>query len=387
MTPAAHTPLAIDRRLPRAIHPGAWWLWALGLVAVATTTTDPLVLVVVIGVAGSVVAARRGQAPWAASFGLFLRLGLIVLVARVVAQVLLSGTSIGTVVVTLPSVPLPGWMAGLRLGGAVTDVALLLALADGLRLVTVLAVIGAANALADPRRLLAALPPALHEIGVVLVVASTFAPSLVTAVGRIRAARRLRGRPDRGLRGALTIAVPVLDDALDRAMALAAAMDARGYGRRSAVADGERRRVTIALTSGLVGLAIGVVALLDGSRPRPVGALAVGAGTLLCVAGLRAAGRGVERTRHRPEPWRTPETLTAASGALAALVATMAPVADVGAWLDGSVLSRPPVLVLAATLVALGPLLVTPRPPDHPRAMAALATATIGVSRARQAAA
>jgi energy-coupling factor transport system permease protein len=269
----------------------------------------------------------------------------------------------------------------------VTDVALLLALADGLRLVTVLAVVGAANALADPRRLLSALPPALHEIGVVLVVASTFAPSLVTAVGRIRAARRLRGRPDRGLRGALTIAVPVLDDALDRAMALAAAMDSRGYGRRGAVAPGERRRVTLALTSGLAGLAVGVVALLDGSRPRAVGAMAVGAGTLLCALGLRAAGRRVVRTRHRPEPWRTPETLTAASGVLAALTATLAPVADVGAWIDGSVLSRPPLSVLAAALVALVPLLVTPRPPDHPRALAALTTATIDVSRTREVAA
>ena len=31
-------------RLPRALHPGAWWLWALGLATAASRTTNPLLL-------------------------------------------------------------------------------------------------------------------------------------------------------------------------------------------------------------------------------------------------------------------------------------------------------------------------------------------------------
>ena len=45
--------------LPRAVHPGAWWLWALGLAAAASRTSNPLLLVLVMCTAGYVVARRR----------------------------------------------------------------------------------------------------------------------------------------------------------------------------------------------------------------------------------------------------------------------------------------------------------------------------------------
>ena len=35
-------------RLPRALHPGAWWLWAVGLAAAASRTTNPLLLALVV---------------------------------------------------------------------------------------------------------------------------------------------------------------------------------------------------------------------------------------------------------------------------------------------------------------------------------------------------
>ena len=52
-------------RLPRDLHPVAWWLWALGLAAAASFTTNPLVLLLLIGVAATVVALRRTDQPWA----------------------------------------------------------------------------------------------------------------------------------------------------------------------------------------------------------------------------------------------------------------------------------------------------------------------------------
>jgi len=54
------------QRLPRVLHPVAWWIWALGLATAASLTTNPLLLALVLGVAGIVVAARRTDAPWAA---------------------------------------------------------------------------------------------------------------------------------------------------------------------------------------------------------------------------------------------------------------------------------------------------------------------------------
>ena len=75
------------------------------------------------------------------------------------------------------------------------------------------------------------MPPALYEIGTALVVAVTVFPQLAESARRVRAAQALRGG-ERGRVGRLRrLLVPVLEDALERSLALAAGMDARGYGR------------------------------------------------------------------------------------------------------------------------------------------------------------
>jgi len=218
--------------LHRALHPGAWWLWALGLAVAAGRTTNPLLLGLVLAVAGYVVVARRTDAPWARAYGFYLRLALAVVAIRVVFGALLGAPVPGRVLVTLPEVTLPEWAAGVRLGGPVTAEGLAAAAYAGLQLATMLVCIGAANALANPRRLLKSVPGALHEVGVAVVVALSFSPQLVDGVARVRAARRLRGRPDRGLRGLRGVAMPVLEGALERSVELAAAMEARGFGAR-----------------------------------------------------------------------------------------------------------------------------------------------------------
>lgn len=351
--------------LPRPLHPGAWWLWALALATAASRTTNPLLLGLVLAGAGYVVAARRTDAPWARAFVVFLKLGLVVVAIRVVAQVLLGAHGPGTVLVTLPEAPLPDWAAGVSIGGPITAEASVAAVVDGLRLATVLACIGAANALANPKRLLAAMPAALYEVGVAVVIALSFAPSLVTSVGRIRAARRLRGRPDRGLRSLLSVAMPVLEDALERSLALAAAMDARGYGRQAPVSRGARRITATFLLSGLTGIAVGVYGLLDATGPDTIGLPMLLVGLVVALAGLHRSGRRAVRSRYRPDPWAGPEWVTAASGAAAAVALI------VGGWLDPTALAQPtaplaapdlPLVPTVGTLVALLPAWLTPPP-------------------------
>lgn len=353
---------------PRALHPGAWWLWALALAAAASRTSNPLLLGLVLGGAGYVVAARRTDAPWARAFVVFLKLGLVVIVIRVVAQVLLGAHGPGTVLVTLPTVPLPAWAAGVEIGGPITAETTVAAVTEGFRLATVLACIGAANALANPKRLLATMPAAMYEVGVAVVIALSFAPSLVTAVGRIRAARRLRGRPDRGLASLVGVALPVLEDALERSLALAAAMDARGYGRRAPLPPASRRATSTLLLAGLLGVCVGMYGLLDGTGPDVLGVPLLVAGVVLAAVGLRRSGRRAIRSRYRPDPWATPEWVTTACGvtAVAAVVA--------GGWLDPAGLVQPtaplglpglPLLPAAGLLVAVVPAWLTP-PPDLP---------------------
>jgi energy-coupling factor transport system permease protein len=359
---AAHRP-----SFARNLHPGAWWLWALGLATAASRTTNPLLLALLLAVAGYVVAARRTAAPWASSYAAFLKLGLAVIVIRVVFQAVFGAAVAGrTVLFTLPEVPLPTWIDGIRIGGQVTAEALASAGYDGLRLAAILGCVGAANALANPKRLLTHVPGALYELGVAVVVAMTFAPQLVTDAARARAARRLRGQPDRGLRSVRATAVPVLEGALERSLALAAAMDSRGYGRLGSVTRRARLLTSGLVLGGLVGICVGVYGLLDAGATRLLALPALGVGLVTACAGLMLGGRRTVRTRYRPDPWALPEWLVTASGvAVAAGFVGPSMAGDVALVASTVPLTVPalPLVPTAAALLGLLPAWLAPRPP------------------------
>ncbi|QNN52046.1 energy-coupling factor transporter transmembrane component T [Nocardioides mesophilus] len=307
-------------RVARDLHPLAWWVWAIGLGTAASMTTNPLLLVLVMATAAFVVALRHGDHPWARSFRLYLWLGLGIVVIRVVFRVLLGGSEGGTVLVALPEIPLPDWAAGIRLLGPITTEDILAGLYDGLRLAGIVIAVGAANALANPKRLLKSMPAALYEIGSALVVAVTVLPQLADSVQRVRAARALRGEPASRWGGLRRLVVPVLEDALERSMRLAAGMDARGYGRSGSATAGQRRTTGTLMVVGLLGICVGIYAVLDLTAPRLLAAPMLVAGCLLALAGFVSAGRRVERSRYRPDPWRVAETAVAVCGLVTATV-------------------------------------------------------------------
>lgn len=364
------TPSVARRLLARWLHPGAWWAWALGLAVAASRTTNPLVLGLIIAVAALVVFARRPRAPWGRTFSAFLVLGAIIIAIRIIVQMLL-GIPIGTTVLfTLPTIGLPDVFAGIQIGGPVTGEEILAGAYEGLRLATILACIGAANSLASPARLLASVPAALYEAGVAIVIAVTFAPQLIADVRRVRAARRLRGRPVRGLRGITASVMPVLEGALDRSVNLAAAMDSRGYGRRAVRTRFERVLAAGALLGALTFGVIGTYAVLDASVPTLVGVTVLSVAIAAGVIGMRVAGRRTARTRYRPDPWGLPEWLTAACGLLPALVfigVSIAGAPGLETSVDPAEWPQLPLLPTLAVLCAMLPAWLTPEPPDRGR--------------------
>jgi energy-coupling factor transport system permease protein len=345
----------------------AWWLWALGLAAAASRTTNPWLLGLVVLVASVTVLARRTDAPWALSFRIYLLLGLVVICMRVVFRVLLGGYG-ETVLVELPTIPLPDWAAGVTLLGPVTAEAVLSGAYDGLRLATIIICVGAANSLANPRRLLGSLPPALYEVGTAVVIALSLFPQLAESVQRVRQARRLRGDPGRGVRALRRIVVPVLEDALERSLALAASMDARGYGRSGTLTAAQRRVTGTLLVAGLVGLCVGSYAFLDATAPRVLAWPMLAAGLVLAATGFVAAGRRVRRTRYRPPQWHPADVLTAATGVAVAVLMTVALADRLDVALPDP--SAPPPLTalsLAAVLLGVLPAFCTPMPVLHGR--------------------
>jgi energy-coupling factor transport system permease protein len=298
----------------------AWWTWAIALAVATSRTTNPLILLLIVAVLAFVVAARRTEAPWARAFKYYVGLAAVVIAIRVVFRAVFGGgiTPDDHILARLPQVPLPGWFAGVQLGGPISLEATLSAALDGLRLGCLLCCIGAANALANPKRALRVLPGALYELGVAVVVSISVAPQLVESVQRVRRARRLRAGGASGLRAVRSVAIPVLEDALDRSLRLAAAMDSRGYGRVGRASPASRRATAALLVAGLITLCAGAYGLLDASAPALLGLPTLAAGAVVCCAGLVVGSRRVTRTQYRPDPWRWPEWVVVVSGVQAA---------------------------------------------------------------------
>jgi energy-coupling factor transporter transmembrane protein EcfT len=91
----------------------------------------------------------------------------------------------------------------------------------------VIALFGAANSVTSPHKLLRTLPSNIYQIGVALTIATSVFPQFVSSIARIRTAQFLRN----GKKAKLSsIAIPLLEESLTRAVHLAEAMESRGFG-------------------------------------------------------------------------------------------------------------------------------------------------------------
>jgi energy-coupling factor transport system permease protein len=155
----------------------------------------------------------------------------------------------------------------------------------------------------------------------------------------------------------------VLEDALERSLALAAGMDTRGYGRTSGATPRERRTTGGLMLVGLGAVAVGVYGGLDRTTPAWLGRPMLLLGVVVSFVAVRAAGRRVVRSRYRPDRWRWPELVVAATGVL---------VGAAGWWISRHQLTvaypslsvAPTVSVLALLAVVVGVLgaLCSPHP-------------------------
>jgi len=244
----------------KSLHPLTWWIWSLLIVGAVIATNSAWVAGFAIAVAAIFVHQFAEDAPWAKSFWFSLRLGAIILVIRTMVGVLIGVPIPGTKLFSVPILPLPSWIAGIRIGGIVTQERLLSSIHEGLIIISVICLFGAAVSLTSPHKLLRVTPVVIYEFGVATVIATSALPQLVQSVGRIRRARTLRGDENPSWR---SIAIPLLEDSLSRSLELAAAMDSRGYGvsrKRSRYRPIAWQQIDSAVvTSALVALALALL--------------------------------------------------------------------------------------------------------------------------------
>ena len=203
------------------------WGFFIALAAAVITTGSVFVALGAVGIAALLVYLRREDGPWGSSFKWSLIAGLYLMVIRLIAGILIGVPRPGTTLFTVPRIELPSWLPGIRIGGAVTWERLSSSLSEGLIIAVVIALFGAANSVTSPRKLLRTLPTSLYQVGVALTIATTVLPQLVSSISRIRSAQFLRhGKKVR----ISSIALPLLEESLSRAIHLAQSMESRGYG-------------------------------------------------------------------------------------------------------------------------------------------------------------
>lgn len=295
------------------LHAVTWLAWAVSAAATVQLASSPVYVALAIGAALLVVAAHGRDTALSAAFPLLLAAGAAFTAIRIV---LTAATThgVGAVWVTLPAVTLPRLLGGFTVGGTVEAPVVLGAAAEGFAVMGIIAAFAAFNAVVSHAELVETAPRAFYEPGLVVTVALAFVPSTVTAIRTVREADRARtgGRVVRRGR-LLRQLVPLLESGMERAIALAESMDARGFAHHGPGA-GERAAGWTGLAC-LLALAGGFVALVGGAEGV---ALALGcAGAVALVATVAIASRGTGRARYRPRRLTRTDALVMAVVALA----------------------------------------------------------------------
>src|SRR5699024_10786161 len=121
-------PQLAARPTTRALHPLAWWAWAAGACLAVMRADSPVAVVLLTAAVVAVVLRCRSRAPWARVFRVYVAVGAAVVAVRLVFYVLFGLRTGGTVLLPLPSIPLPDWAGGISLLGPVQAPGLLAAL-------------------------------------------------------------------------------------------------------------------------------------------------------------------------------------------------------------------------------------------------------------------
>ncbi len=356
-------------RTTSPLHAVTWLVWAIAAAACVQIAPNPLYVALVLAISFLVVSAHRLDTTLAKAFPILVGLGVVFALVRVVLTALTthSPTIDGPpehLWFTLPAVTLPRLLGGFTVGGTIEGDVVLYAAAQAFAVVGILGAFGVFNAVASHHELVQAAPRAFHEPGLIITVALAFVPSTMTAVVDARAADRARtgGRVVR--RGRLVrLTVPIVETGLERAVALAESMDARGFARQSR-GRGDRAAGVLGLVA-MLALAGGFVALI-GRRPGIAGVAGV-IGIAALAAAVVFASRSAGTARYRPRRFtRTDLAVGIAVLAAPAGLALLSSVGDVDLFWTAYPLTFPSFSLWAALCLAVlaVPVLVPPRPLD-----------------------
>jgi energy-coupling factor transport system permease protein len=277
-------------------HALTWLIWAIAAVVCVELAPSPVYIALILAAAVAVVQVHGSEGPYRQAFRALLILGIAFALLRV-ALTALTTHGVGMAWLVLPTFTLPEILGGFAVGGSIEQPVVIQAMIEGLSIVAIMGVFGAFNACASHHELLERTPRAFHELGLVLTIGLSFIPATLTAVRDVHLADRARTGEARVRRGRMVrIIVPVLATGLERALALAESMDARGYASRPA-ARSERMSGWFAII-GVCGLGGAVIALVGAATTAAM--ISAGIGLIGIGTAVVLASRATGRVRYRP---------------------------------------------------------------------------------------
>lgn len=269
-----------------------WWLISLALLLSASITSNSVIQLSIIGFSLLTSGRSRGLK----AIKLYLWLMLVVFSTRLLFAFVFNFDGESTdIAYEFPAILVNlGPLGKFTLLGNLSNAALYSALSQGLKLVAIIASIALANSMANPRKLLKLTPAAFYDFAAALSVAFNLIPQLAQSIERVTKAQRIRNQNRRNFG---TIVVPVLEDALNSSMNLAASMDSRGFGRKPQMS----KSITFILRSLNVCALLAIAAasyLLLGISGQPAAAwLLIVIAVLATASNMIIAARLSTRTR------------------------------------------------------------------------------------------
>ena len=284
--------------------PISWWLLALAMAMFAGVSQNAGSQILVVILALGTIFLFREDAPWSRSVKFYLFLASFVVVARVLFRIIFN--------IQNPDEPtalfLPGFSVNIGFGpavqlfGEVSYQALADGATDGLRLAAIILSVAMASSLANPRTLLKSTPSVLYEIASAVSVAINLAPQMILSLQRVRKARSLRGR-SKGLGSLAGTVIPVLEDAIESSLSLAASMDARGFGRKGNLSASQVWIARLSSLGAVALLSIGSFLVLVGES-QLTGGLVIALGLISSVVTVRIYSKSQIRTRFDRDKFR-----------------------------------------------------------------------------------
>jgi len=305
------------------LNPKTWWLVSIAMIIASTASRNGWVLAslgfISFGVVLVAALRQNGETKSAQLRALrfYVQVAAAVFIIRVLFRVVfnLGVDSSQTALFELPRLAINLGIGEVQLLGPVSLQNLSAGAVDGLRLAAIILSVAMANILANPRQLLKTMPGALFEIASTISVALNLAPQLIESLQRVRRARRLRGR-SAGVSALPSLVIPVLEDTLERSLALAASLDSRGFGRQTAT-----EHPILARTSSLIAvclIAIGSYSLLTDSQNSWLAWATLAVAAVCLAVALRLSSTRGKRTIYNRDVWSLADIATLGAAALLA---------------------------------------------------------------------